>query len=58
MNRALAGAALIFLALGTAHASTISDNFESYALGTFPSPTWLDAGAVLADPRTRTPPQR
>ncbi len=35
----------------TTSASTASaqivDNFESYALGSLPSPTWLDAGAVL-----------
>jgi len=55
MKRALAGVALCLLAVGAAHAGTISDNFESYAVGTFPSPTWMDAGAVFADPRTPVP---
>jgi len=32
----------------------IIDNFESYGLGLLPSPTWLDAGAVL--PIGRIPP--
>jgi hypothetical protein len=40
---------------GVAIAAPISDNFQSYALGSFPSPTWLDAGAVVADPRTPVP---
>ncbi len=55
MKRALASIALILIALAGASASTISDNFESYALGTFPSPTWLDAGVPFADPRTPIP---
>jgi hypothetical protein len=55
MKRALASIAVILFALTGANASTISDNFESYALGTFPSPTWLDAGVPFADPRTPVP---
>jgi hypothetical protein len=55
MKRALASIATVLLALAGASASTISDNFESYAVGTFPSPTWLDAGALFADPRTPIP---
>jgi hypothetical protein len=55
MKQAVATFAVVFLALAAANAGTISDNFESYALGSFPSPTWLDAGAVQADPRTPIP---
>jgi hypothetical protein len=55
MKRILASIVVVMFALAGASASTITDNFESYALGTFPSPTWLDAGAVLADPRTPVP---
>ncbi len=29
-----------------ANATVVFDDFESYALGTFPSPTWSDVGAV------------
>lgn len=47
--------ATVILAASAANAGTISDNFESYAVGTFPSPTWLDAGALFADPRTPIP---
>ena len=42
----LSAAALLFTAVG-AGASPISDNFESYTVGTFPSPTWSDVGAVF-----------
>ena len=42
----LSAAALLFTA-AVAGASPISDNFESYALGTFPSPTWSDVGSVF-----------
>jgi hypothetical protein len=55
MKRALASITVVLIALAGASASTISDNFESYALGTFPSPTWLDAGVPFADPRTPVP---
>jgi len=48
----LCGVALTTLA-STASAQII-DNFESYALGSLPSPTWLDVGAVL--PSGRIPP--
>lgn len=37
--------ALLFAPLLTA-AAAISDNFESYTLGSFPSPTWIDVAAV------------
>jgi PEP-CTERM motif len=53
MKRALASIAVVLFALAGASASTISDNFESYALGTFPSPTWLDVGTV--EPSLGTP---
>jgi hypothetical protein len=56
MKKTFAAVVVLSFALaGMAGATPISDNFESYALGTFPSPTWLDAGAVLADPRTPIP---
>jgi hypothetical protein len=55
MKRALSLIAVVLLAWVGASAGTISDNFESYALGTFPSPTWLDAGVPFADPRTPIP---
>ena len=48
----LCGVALSTLA-STASAQIV-DNFESYFLGSLPSPTWLDAGAVL--PQGRIPP--
>lgn len=33
-----------------ASATGISDNFESYAPGVFPSPPWLDVGTIFPDP--------
>lgn len=51
---ALAGTAIF--AVGTVSTSAraqVADDFQSYALGTLPSPTWYDAGAVL--PGTRVP---
>ena len=40
--------------LSTPAIAQVSDDFESYAIGTLPSPKWYDAGAVL--PGYRTPP--
>lgn len=34
------------IAASAARASPISDDFEGYALGSFPSPTWTDVGTV------------
>jgi len=48
----LGGIAVTMLA-STASAQIV-DNFESYALGSLPSPTWSDVGAVL--PGGRIPP--
>jgi hypothetical protein len=47
MHRMMVVLALGLLVVTPAFATGISDNFESYTLGTFPSPTWLDAGTVL-----------
>jgi len=47
---------LLLLALsGSGFAANISDNFESYAIGTFPSPTWTDLQAIFPDPHTPVP---
>lgn len=42
------------IALSAQLPAQIIDNFQSYAVGSLPSPTWLDAGAVL--PTGRIPP--
>ena len=39
-------ASVLLIAPMLTAAATISDNFESYALGTFPSPTWSDVASV------------
>jgi len=45
------------LAVGrTASATGIVDDFESYGLGTFPSPPWLDAGGFMPLPPASTLP--
>lgn len=49
MNRMLAILALGLFAISPAFATGISDNFESYAVGSFPSPTWHDVGSVSPD---------
>jgi hypothetical protein len=46
----------IVAAHGTANATGIVDNFESYGLGTFPGPPWLDAGALDPQPPAATLP--
>ena len=55
MKQWFATFAVVLLALAGASASTITDNFESYALGAFPSPTWLDVGTLLPSPGTPIP---
>jgi hypothetical protein len=35
---------------GTPAQAQVVDNFESYAVGSFPSPLWQDVGTVLPDP--------
>ena len=45
--------ALAVLLVTSAFATGISDNFQGYAPGIFPSPTWLDAGTVFP-PATQT----
>ena len=32
------------------HAGSITDNFQSYPVGSFPAPQWSDVGAVLPEP--------
>ena len=41
------------MVLASVAGAQVSDNFQSYAPGTLPSPKWLDAGAVL--PTDRVP---
>ncbi len=55
MKKGLLTLTLTLLALGSASATGISDNFESYAVGTFPSPTWLDVGSVFPGPGEPVP---
>jgi len=43
------------LAVSPAFADTVTDNFESYTLGTFPSPTWQDVGTVFTPPGQTLP---
>lgn len=45
--------AIVATAIGAPAHAQVSDDFQSYALGALPSPTWYDAGAVL--PGTRVP---
>jgi len=45
-SRLIALAALL-ASLATPAQAQVIDDFESYVLGTLPSPTWLDAGLVL-----------
>lgn len=44
MIRTISLAALLAVSL---FGGTVTDDFESYALGAFPSPTWSDVGAVF-----------
>jgi len=46
--------ALALATLGPSAGAQVVDDFQSYVLGALPSPTWLDAGAVL--PGTNVPP--
>ncbi len=39
--------ALLLVTLVLPVQAQVADNFQSYAVGTLPSPTWFDAGAVL-----------
>jgi len=52
MRRMMVALALGLLFVTPAFATGISDNFESYALGSFPSPTWQDVGTVMAPGQT------
>ena len=42
--------ALGVLGFGSAAQALVQDDFESYGVGSFPSPNWLDVGTVLPDP--------
>lgn len=55
MNRILVVLALGLLVVTPAFATGISDNFESYTVGTFPSPTWNDVGTVFTAPGQTLP---
>ena len=46
-RRWLSWASALVVAVSSAHSAVIVDNFEGYAAGTFPSPTWSDVGSVL-----------
>jgi hypothetical protein len=46
------GAALLHGWVTAAGASAVVDDFQSYALGAFPSPTWSDVGAVFNNGQT------
>ncbi len=48
----LFGAAALALSVGCAGASAVVDDFEGYALGAFPSPTWSDVGNVFNNGQT------
>lgn len=37
--------AMLAVASPSIHATGVTDNFESYAIGSFPAPTWLDVGS-------------
>lgn len=47
MRTSLLFTTVVFVASTNASAVAISDTFESYAPGTFPSPTWLDVATVF-----------
>ncbi len=48
----LLGTAALVLSVSSAGASAVVDDFQSYALGSFPSPTWSDVGAVSNNGQT------
>lgn len=52
--RALVACAALAASLPCAAATGIADDFESYAVGAFPSPPWIDAGTL--DPLPPLPP--
>jgi hypothetical protein len=53
MKRLICGIAALAAIASSPASAQVSDDFQSYALGALPSPTWHDAGAVL--PGTRVP---
>ncbi len=55
MKRSFVISALGLLLVTSAFATGISDNFQSYTPGTFPSPTWLDVGKILPSPGQTLP---
>jgi hypothetical protein len=46
----LAALAVCSAISGNSAQAVVTDNFESYTVGTFPSPLWQDVGTVLPDP--------
>jgi len=50
MNRMLVVLALGLLFVTPAFATGVTDNFESYQVGQFPSPTWTDVGTIFPPP--------
>lgn len=56
MRALLVTASLLAIAAQPANATSVADNFESYAAGAFPSPAWLDAGAFDPLPPVATLP--
>lgn len=54
---AIYSAALFCAALGTARAAPPTDNFESYAIGSFPAPAWHDFANFFPPSPDYVPPQ-
>lgn len=46
---------LLGLAAGSSSGATIVDDFESYSVAAFPSPTWLDVRTLIPSPNTPNP---
>ena len=56
-TRAICSAALLCVALGTARAAPATDNFEGYAIGSFPAPAWHDFANFFPPQPNYAPPQ-
>lgn len=54
-TRRLLALSLLACATSTPVGASISDDFESYAVGSFPSPTWLDVATVLPTAQNPVP---
>ena len=56
-TRAICSAALLCAALGTVRAAPVTDNFEGYAIGSFPAPAWHDFANFFPPSPNVPPPQ-